>query len=89
MKFEKDDTKIMKALAIILMLYHHLYAFPYRISYDYISLFKYNDKTISFFIGDFGKICVCIFIFLSGYGTYYVYNNTNDLIKKKLKSLYK
>ena len=90
MKFEKDDTKIMKAVAIILMLYHHLFAFPDRINYNYISLFKYNDKTISFFIGDFGKICVAIFLFLGGYGTYCIYkNNTNELIKKKLKSLYK
>ena len=90
MKFEKDDTKITKAVAIILMLYHHLFAFPDRINYNYISLFKYNDKTISFFIGDFGKICVAIFLFLGGYGTYCIYkNNTNELIKKKLKSLYK
>ena len=90
MKFEKDDTKKMKAVAIILMLYHHLFAFPDRINYNYISLFKYNDKTISFFIGDFGKICVAIFLFLGGYGTYCIYkNNTNELIKKKLKSLYK
>lgn len=90
MKFEKKDTKIMKALAIILMLYHHLFAFPDRINYDYISLLYFNGKSIPFFIGDFGKICVAIFLFLGGYGTYYVYkNNTKDLIEKKFISLYK
>lgn len=90
MKFEKNDTKKMKAIAIFLMLYHHLFAFPERINYDYISLFKYHDKTLSYFIGDFGKICVGIFLFLGGYGTYIVYkNSTKGLLKNKLLSLYK
>lgn len=28
MEFTKDDTKIIKAIAIMLMLYHHLFGFP-------------------------------------------------------------
>lgn len=90
MTFDKNDTKIMKALAIILMLYHHLFAFPDRIHYTYISLINFNGKTLPYFIGDFGKLCVAIFLFLGGYGTYYVYkNNTKGLIEKKLFNLYK
>jgi uncharacterized membrane protein len=79
----------MKGIAIILMLYHHLFAFPERIQYDYISLFSYNQETISFFIGYFGKICVAIFTFLGGYETYIVYkNNVQNLIKNKITKLY-
>ena len=90
MTFDKNDTKIMKALAIILMLYHHLFAFPDRIHYTYISLINFNGKTLPYFIGDFGKLCVAIFLFLGGYGTYYVYKNNNKgLIEKKLFNLYK
>ena len=30
MGFSRDDTKMVKGFAIILMLYHHLFAFPNR-----------------------------------------------------------
>ena len=86
MSFEKKDTKIIKGIAIILMLYHHLFAFPERINETYISLFSIHQKTISFLIGDFGKLCVAIFIFLGGYGTYITYKEKKEgFIRNKIK----
>ena len=90
MKFTRDDTKSIKGIAILLMLCHHLFAFPFRINYEYISLFKYFNKPISEIIGQYGKICVYIFLFLGGYGICKKYVKDDfKFIRTKLLSLYK
>jgi hypothetical protein len=64
-------TAIAKGLAIVLMVYHHLFAFPDRISaVDYKPLMIVGNLPLDFLIGDFGKLCVAIFLFLSGLGLY-------------------
>lgn len=93
MTFSRTDTKVVKGIAIILMLYHHLFAFPDRIdsSLSYISMFSIDGNTISYWIGVFGKLCVALFIFLAGYGTYLSCCNKDSMTSptyKKIKSLY-
>ena len=51
-----DETWIIKAIAIIAMLVHHLF-------YEHP---EFGDTIVS--IGMIGKICVALFVFLSGYG---------------------
>lgn len=72
LNFTKDHTKIAKGVAILLMLTHHLFAFPERIhlSQGYISILSIGNNNIEFILGVFGKICVSIYMFLSGYGIY-------------------
>lgn len=90
MKFDREDTRIIKALAIMLMLYHHLFAFPNRIHCEYISLFHIHNKNSAYMFGVFGKICVAIFFLLAGYGIYKQYQKNNSLnLKQKILSLYK
>ena len=62
----------MKGAALCLMLYHHLFAYPDRIGegISFISLCSFGETTLSTYIGQFGRICVPIFLLLSGYGTY-------------------
>lgn len=91
--FNKNDTLIAKGAAIILMYIHHLYAFENRIIAGnyYNSIFQIWGKNIELWIGIFGKICVCIFMFLSGFGTYksFIRNNyTFDFIKIKIQRFY-
>lgn len=88
MSFTREDTKIMKAFAIFLMLYHHLFAFPDRINYAYKPLFYYSGMTSSYIIAIFGKLCVALFLFLGGYGVYKSIKTNKDLMKRIL-SLYK
>lgn len=89
MIFSKDDTKIIKAIAIVLMLYHHLFQFPKRINYEFIPLFIFNNESSAFLLGQFGKLCVGIFLFLGGYGTYKSYkNNDISFLKNKIFRLY-
>ena len=51
-----DETQIVKAFAIIAMLTHHLF-------YEHA---EFGSTVVS--IGIIGKICVFLFVFLSGYG---------------------
>ena len=94
LNFTKEHTKIAKGVAILLMLTHHLFAFPDRIHLDqgYISLFSIGGNNIEFIMGVFGNICVSMYIFLSGYGIYMSsLKNGKITLKdsfKRLKKLY-
>lgn len=82
----------IKAIAIMLMLIHHLYAFPNRIiDQTYISVWQLNNIAIEYYLALFSKICVSIFLFLSGYGMYITYFNKKPTIYsiiKRIKSFY-
>lgn len=92
-EFSRQDTKFIKGIAIILMFYHHLFCFPDRIQgVSYTSLFSIQGHTAADIIGSFGKICVALFVFLSGYGTYKQLSgasNPSQVLGKKLLGLYK
>lgn len=65
--FTREDTKIIKGTAIILMLIHHLWGFPERIaggSLKYMFII-FGQSSIVYF-GLFGKICVSLFFLLVG-----------------------
>lgn len=80
--FSRQDTKLVKGFAILLMLYHHLFAFPNRIQdgSSYISLLSVLGIDSAEILGLFGKMCVALFLFLGGYGTWVSYQAK----KKKL-----
>ena len=60
LSLSKQDTSIMKGIAICAMLFHHLYcSIPNWIS-------PYGG--VLFGLGDLGKVCVSLFLFCSGYG---------------------
>lgn len=77
MEFTKDKTNITKGLAICLMFFNHLYAFPERLLHGnyYIPFLPFFNA--EFYIGQAGNICVSIFIFLSGYGMFLGYSRSN------------
>ncbi len=67
----RTDTSAMKAVAIALMVCHHAFLWTERLSNGngYDSLFVYNDGLrLESSIASFGKICVALFMLLSGYG---------------------
>lgn len=84
--FTKEDTKAIKGIAILLMLAHHLWAYPERLSGELI-FFGDGIKYIQY-LGEFGKICVSIFFFLGGYGIYKSSLNEKASMAKRIKSLY-
>ncbi len=82
--FTREDTKVIKGLAVILMLIHHLWAFPNRIAGDgLVSYLEVFGQSSIQYIGIFGKICVSIFLFLGGYGIYIsCKDNTLNVLSK-------
>lgn len=91
MGFTKEDTKAIKGIAIIFMIYHHLFAFPERAGGEWQSLFMIGGEPVAYLLGDFGKICVAVFMFLAGYGTWVSCagkDNVVGIIKEKIKRMY-
>ena len=97
MQFTRDDTKVIKGIAIVLMLYHHLFYFPQRISdsIQYIPALTYHNISSAYLLGEFGKICVALFLFLGGYGTFLSFRKHADddkagtqVVFTKIKYLY-
>lgn len=85
--FTREDTKVLKGLAIILMLLFHLWAFPDRIVGEGVKTFLLPPSLIVY-IGKMGHICVPMFLFLGGYGTYKIYEGGNFSITKRLLKVY-
>lgn len=62
-RFEKEDTNVCKAIAVLFMLWHHLFYL-----HPEIRLIGDIGEGIPLHLASFGKICVTIFTVLSGYG---------------------
>lgn len=87
--FSRQDTKLMKGVAIFLMLMHHLWAFPERIAGGELwhVLNICGESSLAYF-GSFGKICVSFFFFLGGYGVYLTACSKKYDLIAKIKGLY-
>jgi peptidoglycan/LPS O-acetylase OafA/YrhL len=72
-KFNLKKTHIAKGAAICLMFVHHLFVFKERLinGNTYYQVLPFFDAEAS--LGYFGKICVSVFLFLSGYGMFLGY----------------
>jgi len=86
--FDKESSLAIKGLAILLMIAHHLFAFsrPLTLALDYG-----ENKQLYRFIGVSGKMCVVMFMFVAGYGTFVSLqgkSNLFGLLLKKVKAIY-
>lgn len=83
MVLTKDCSNMIKGIAVLMMIMHHLWTFPDRIP----GLALLNVETQ---IGSAAKICVSIFMFLSGYGLYYTYAHKGSIrVWHRVKNVYK
>jgi uncharacterized membrane protein len=76
--FTKYYTEMMKGVAILLMLFHHLFGFPswFVEGVTYIGI-PFRVNTAEYVLGQFGHICVAIFAFLTGYGMFFPINRVS------------
>lgn len=63
----KNDSLAIKGIAVLMLLYHHLYTTPDRWSGFDISFFPLSED-LATGISTFFKLCVSIFAFITGYG---------------------
>lgn len=72
--FDKNDTKAIKGIAIIMMLFHHLAGFPERFPIGFEGFASKWQKFVDDgYLQTFAfnaKFCVSIFFLLGGYGMY-------------------
>lgn len=69
----KDASYIAKGIAIVMMLWHHLFFSVEAVSElsggAAISYWPFSESMV-FAIGQACKVCVAVFVFITGYGTY-------------------
>ena len=96
--FSRNDTAIAKLAAIGMMICHHLFTFPDRIPEGkmYHSLASVGGQPVEGVVAQFSRLCVAMFLFLSGYGIYiqlrkkkYLTAYIADKIKGLLMTLWK
>lgn len=66
-EFSKDNTLALKGIAIIMMMFHHLFRKKSLFADYKISFFPLNQEIVVQASSMF-KICVSIFVFITGYG---------------------
>ena len=106
MKFTKEHTMQMKGIAIIILLFHHCFlnaqrwaTVPYEKlattkgwGYYPISFAPFSSHTIQY-LASFSKICVAMFVFMTGYGMWISYESQkkkttmSNYIKKRMVTL--
>lgn len=106
MKFTKEHTIQMKGIAIIILLFHHCFlnaqrwaTVPYEKlattkgwGYYPISFTPFSSHTIQY-LASFSKICVAMFVFMTGYGMWVSYESQkkkttmSNYIKKRMVTL--
>ncbi|MCR5085469.1 MAG: acyltransferase [Succinivibrionaceae bacterium] len=86
--FTRDDTALIKGVAILLMVVHHCCTFYERtpLSSDEIESFRLSGFVHS--LGGFGDICVSFFMFLAGYGLYCRFAENRLSLTRDLKRIY-
>lgn len=68
--FDIRQTNIAKGVAVLLLLWHHLFYYAPKYYNRFTSLYMFHGKPIECQISVFCKVCVAIFLILSGYGLY-------------------
>lgn len=63
----KQEAIMLQAVAVMLMVWHHLFGFPDRITEPFVLILDaiYPVET---YLAYFGRVCISIFAFSSGYG---------------------
>ncbi|WP_410014366.1 acyltransferase family protein [Sodalis sp. C49] len=89
MKLTIMDTNCLKGIAILMMLTHHLFSFPEKVLPPSIVYYLIPGLPIERYFGLMCKLCVPIFLFLSGYAFYIIGVRNGLYYFKKILSFYK
>ena len=67
MDFTKKDSLALKGIAILMMYVHHFYLSPERWAGYTVDFFPLTES-MTIYLAEFLKTCVCVFVFITGYG---------------------
>ncbi len=91
--FTREDTRAVKGMAVLMMLFHHLVAFPDRMPPDFEGFQTFwkafADDGYLRMLASSCKICVSIFYFVGGYGLYKRWIADRFHLGKVIASMYR
>ena len=87
----KDDSKVLYGLAVLLMIWHHLFKTPGSLECDVITIGSILSLKVNYtmYIAWFGKICVAIYAFISGYAMSIITRNKKNKVSASIKQVKK
>ena len=59
---------MIHGIAAMLMVFHHLFGFPDRVNVPFVMLFDFSFLHVETILSYWGRICISMFAFCSGYG---------------------
>ena len=83
MDITKEDSKMLKGVAILAMLMLHL--FCRKTNLPYTPLLWIGDTPLIYYFALFGDICVAVYCFISGYAHYL--QSDKDSLRHRWKHL--
>jgi hypothetical protein len=88
MELSRQQTSQLKAIAILMMLFMHLFQRDYHGLFEPL-VFLWGQP-LSYYFALFSDACVPIFCFVSGYGLYFKYQNRSQMyVKSNIKRIIK
>lgn len=86
-RFDAEVSQIVKGVAIIIMLFHHLFGnLDWVLEENSFFSIPMLNHSLEYFLAVPGKICISIYAFLSGYGLYASYQrkkqNAGTVVKR-------
>ena len=73
----QKESVVLQGFAVSLMVWHHLFGFPERVSVPYVLAFD-GLLRIETLLSYFGRICISVFAFCSGFGMEKKANSTGN-----------
>lgn len=68
----REQSSVLRGIAILMMIYHHVFATPEIYELEYFSVLRFGGINVERYVAWFFKIALGLYLFVSGYGMYYV-----------------
>lgn len=69
----REQSAVLRGIAILMMIYHHVFATPEIYDLEYFSVLRFGGINLERYVAWFFKIALGLYLFVSGYGMYYVF----------------
>lgn len=88
-QFDGEVSQIVKGIAIIIMVFHHLFGnLEWIVEGNNFFSLSIGTQSLEYFFAVPGKICISIYAFLSGYGLYASYQHKKQSIGTVVKRVF-
>lgn len=69
----REQSAVLRGIAILMMIYHHVFATPEIYGLEYFSVLQFGGINLERYVAWFFKIALGLYLFVSGYGMFYVF----------------